>query len=138
MNPNRYAPQNVLARNLVARLRYQARNGAGRYTPAGAAMLESAANDVDRLVREGRSPTRLPFDLTEAESVLLTELFVQLRFWTPVETEALAGRLMNGEIETQGESRSLLRELLGYGAVVREAASYCASLDAKYPSGETN
>lgn len=137
-NPNRYAPENVFARGLVRRLRLTARNGAARYTPAGSALLETAADDIERLMREGKTATRLPFDLTEAESVLLTEMFIQLRFWVPAEAEILAGKLMNGEIETQAESRDLLRELLSYGAVVREAASYCAMLDAKYPNVEAN
>ena len=87
---------------------------------------------------EGKTPTRLLFDLTEAENVLLTEMWIQLHFWTPAEAEALAERLINGEIETQAESRDLLRELLSYGAVIREADSYCAMLDAKYPNVETN
>jgi hypothetical protein len=137
-NPNRSAPENVLARGLVNRLRHTARNGAARYTPAGVALLEAAADDIERLMREGKAPTRLLFDLTEAENVLLTEMWIQLRFWTPLEAEALAQRLMRGEVETQAESRDLLRELLSPAAIVRESASLLATLDAKYPSVETN
>jgi hypothetical protein len=108
MNPNRFAPQNILARRLVTRLRYTARNGAGRYTAAGRALLERAADDVERLMREGSASTRLPFTLTEAENVLLTEVFILLRLRrSAAVVEAADARLLEGVC-----SEDVLRELL--------------------------
>ena len=113
-NPNHFAPENVFARDLVRRLRRTARNGVARYRPNGVAVLERAAGDIERLMHEGKTATRLPFDLTNAELVLLTELFVILRLRVPEKAEDAASRLMrdSGVYQTQADSAGLLRELL--------------------------
>lgn len=113
-NPNRFAPEFILARSLVNRLRYTARNGVGRYRPNGVAVLERAAGDIERLMREGKTATRLPFALTNAELVVLTELFVILRCRVPEQAQAAAARLMQdtGIYRPQVDSATLIRELL--------------------------
>lgn len=117
INPNHFSPHFVLARNLVNRLRYTARNGIGRYTHNGVAVLERAANDVHRLLTEGKTATRLPFDLTEAELVLLTEVFVILRCRIPEQAEDAARLMQHTEIyRTQTDSATFIRELLSGAA----------------------
>lgn len=117
-NPNRFAPENVFARDLVRRLRRTARNGAGRYTPNGVTVLERAAGDIERLMHEGKTATRLPFDLTEAEFVLLTEVFVVLRLRVPEKAQDAASRLMQDPeaYPTQAHTAMLICGLLGDSA----------------------
>lgn len=112
-NPNHYAPEFVLARSLVRRLRYTARNGVARYRPNGVAVIERAANDIERLMRDGKTALRLPFALTDAEFVLLSEMFVILRCRIPEQAEDAARLMQNTEIHrTQVDSAALIRELL--------------------------
>lgn len=113
INPNHFSPQFVLARNLVNRLRYTARNGVGRYRPNGVAVIERAANDIERLMRDGKTALRLPFALTDAEFILLAELFVILRLRVPEKVEDAARMMQDTETyRTQADSAALIRELL--------------------------